>query len=64
MDSFGTNARFTSSNNEDQIFDENTDYWLPVDLYIEELSVQFYISCTLDFSKALRDIGLVEGDNL
>ena len=34
MDSSWYYARFTSSNNNNEIFDENTKYWLPVDLYI------------------------------
>ena len=27
-------ARYTSATNDKEIFDENTKYWLPVDLYI------------------------------
>ena len=34
MDSSWYYARFTSADNKDEIFDENTNYWLPVDLYI------------------------------
>ena len=30
----GITHRFTSADNEDEIFDEKTKYWLPVDLYI------------------------------
>ena len=34
MDSSWYYARFTSANNNNEIFDENSNYWLPVDLYI------------------------------
>ena len=34
MDSSWYYARFTSSGNADQMFDKNSKYWLPVDLYI------------------------------
>ena len=63
MDSSWYHARFTSSNNEDQIFDENTDYWLPVDLYIGGIEhAILHLLYSRFFHKALRDIGLVEGD--
>ena len=63
MDSSWYHARFTSSNNEDQIFDENTDYWLPVDLYIGGIEhAILHLLYSRFFHKALRDIGLIEGD--
>ena len=63
MDSSWYHARFTSSNNEDQIFDENTDYWLPVDLYIGGIEhAILHLLYSRFFHKALRDIGLVKGD--
>ena len=63
MDSSWYHARFTSSNNEDQIFDENTDYWLPVDLYIGGIEhAILHLLYSRFFHKALRDIGLLEGD--
>tara|TARA_B100001250_G_scaffold408521_1_gene431069 strand:- start:424 stop:2829 length:2406 start_codon:yes stop_codon:yes gene_type:complete len=63
MDSSWYHARFTSSNNEDQIFDENTNYWLPVDLYIGGIEhAILHLLYSRFFHKALRDIGLVEGD--
>ena len=33
MDSSWYYARFTSADNDSEIFDENSKYWLPVDLY-------------------------------
>ena len=63
MDSSWYHARFTSSNNDNQIFDENTDYWLPVDLYIGGIEhAILHLLYSRFFHKALRDIGLVEGD--
>ena len=63
MDSSWYHARFTSANNEDQIFDENTNYWLPVDLYIGGIEhAILHLLYSRFFHKALRDIGLVEGD--
>ena len=63
MDSSWYHARFTSANNENQIFDENTKYWLPVDLYIGGIEhAILHLLYSRFFHKALRDIGLVEGD--
>ena len=63
MDSSWYYARFTSADNEDEIFDENTIYWLPVDLYIGGIEhAILHLLYSRFFHKALRDIGLVEGD--
>ena len=63
MDSSWYYARFTSSNNNTEIFDENTRYWLPVDLYIGGIEhAILHLLYSRFFHKALRDIGLVEGD--
>ena len=63
MDSSWYYARFTSSKNNDEIFDENTKYWLPVDLYIGGIEhAILHLLYSRFFHKALRDIGLVEGD--
>ena len=63
MDSSWYYARFTSSNNNNEIFDENTKYWLPVDLYIGGIEhAILHLLYSRFFHKALRDIGLVEGD--
>ena len=63
MDSSWYYARFTSADNEDEIFDENTKYWLPVDLYIGGIEhAILHLLYSRFFHKALRDIGLVEGD--
>ncbi len=63
MDSSWYYARFTSSNNNKEIFDENTRYWLPVDLYIGGIEhAILHLLYSRFFHKALRDIGLVEGD--
>ena len=65
MDSSWYYARFTSSNNNNEIFDENTKYWLPVDLYIGGIEhAILHLLYSRFFHKALRDIGLVEGDEL
>ena len=63
MDSSWYYARFTSSNNNTEIFDENTRYWLPVDLYIGGIEhAILHLLYSRFFHKALRDIGLIEGD--
>ena len=63
MDSSWYHARFTSANNDNEIFDENSKYWLPVDLYIGGVEhAILHLLYSRFFHKALRDIGLVEGD--
>ena len=63
MDSSWYHARFTSANNDNEIFDENSKYWLPVDLYIGGIEhAILHLLYSRFFHKALRDIGLVEGD--
>ncbi len=63
MDSSWYHARFTSANNDKEIFDENTKYWLPVDLYIGGIEhAILHLLYSRFFHKALRDIGMVEGD--
>ena len=63
MDSSWYYARFTSADNDNDIFDENTKYWLPVDLYIGGIEhAILHLLYSRFFHKALRDIGLVEGD--
>tara|TARA_B110000008_G_C16932062_1_gene549133 strand:- start:521 stop:1783 length:1263 start_codon:yes stop_codon:yes gene_type:complete len=63
MDSSWYYARFTSADNNKEIFDENTRYWLPVDLYIGGIEhAILHLLYSRFFHKALRDIGLVEGD--
>ena len=56
-------ARYTSAQNNEKAFDENTDYWLPVDLYIGggEHAI-LHLLYSRFFHKALRDMGLVKGD--
>ena len=63
MDSSWYYARFTSADNDKNIFDDNTKYWLPVDLYIGGIEhAILHLLYSRFFHKALRDIGLVEGD--
>ena len=63
MDSSWYYARFTSSNNQKNIFDENTKYWLPVDLYVGGVEhAILHLLYSRFFHKALRDIGLLDGD--
>lgn len=63
MDSSWYYARFTSADNKDEIFDENTNYWLPVDLYIGGIEhAILHLLYSRFFHKALRDLGLVDGD--
>ena len=63
MDSSWYYARFTSADNDNNIFDQNTKYWLPVDLYIGGIEhAILHLLYSRFFHKALRDIGLLEGD--
>ena len=63
MDSSWYHARFTSSENDKEIFDNNTKYWLPVDLYIGGIEhAILHLLYSRFFHKALRDIGMVDGD--
>ena len=63
MDSSWYYARFTSADNDKQIFDENTKYWLPVDLYIGGIEhAILHLLYSRFFHKALRDVGMVDGD--
>ena len=63
MDSSWYYARFPSADNNDQAFDKNSNYWLPVDLYIGGIEhAILHLLYSRFFHKALRDIGLVNGD--
>ena len=63
MDSSWYYARFTSSDNKSSIFDDNSKYWLPVDLYIGGIEhAILHLLYSRFFHKAMRDLGLVEGD--
>ena len=56
-------ARYTSATNDKEIFDENTKYWLPVDLYIGGVEhAILHLLYSRFFFKALRDMDIVEGD--
>ena len=63
MDSSWYYARFTSADNNKEIFDNNTKYWLPVDLYIGGIEhAILHLLYSRFFHKAMRDMGLVDGD--
>jgi leucyl-tRNA synthetase len=63
MDSSWYYARFTSADNETEIFDENTKYWLPVDLYIGGIEhAILHLLYSRFFHKALRDMDMVDGN--
>src|SRR6056300_1861011 len=63
MDSSWYYARFTAADNESEIFDENTKYWLPVDLYIGGIEhAILHLLYSRFFHKALRDMGMVDGN--
>ncbi|MEL0237975.1 MAG: leucine--tRNA ligase [Gammaproteobacteria bacterium] len=63
MDSSWYYARFTSANNNNEIFDENSNYWLPVDLYIGGIEhAILHLLYSRFFHKALRDMGMLEGN--
>ena len=55
MDSSWYYARFTSADNNKEIFDENTRYWLPVDLYVGGIEhAILHLLYSRFFHKALR----------
>ena len=63
MDSSWYYARFTSADNNDDMFDKNSKYWLPVDLYIGGIEhAILHLLYSRFFHKALRDMDLVEGN--
>ena len=56
-------ARYTSAENDKNIFDENTNYWLPVDLYIGGVEhAILHLLYSRFFFKVLRDLNMVKGD--
>ena len=63
VDSSWYYARFTAADNNDKALDENSKYWLPVDLYIGGIEhAILHLLYSRFFHKAMRDVGLVEGD--
>ena len=63
MDSSWYYARFPSADNDEAIFGEDSNYWLPVDLYIGGIEhAILHLLYSRFFHKALRDIGMVEND--
>ena len=63
MDSSWYYARFPSADNDDQIFDEDSNYWLPVDLYIGGIEhAILHLLYSRFFHKALRDLNMVDSD--
>ncbi len=56
-------ARYTSAQNNNEIFDKNTEYWLPVDLYIGGVEhAILHLLYSRFFYKVLRDMNLVKND--
>ena len=56
-------ARYTSAQNDKEIFDKNTNYWLPVDLYIGGVEhAILHLLYSRFFFKVLRDLDMVKGD--
>ena len=56
-------ARYTSAQNKKEIFDKNTEYWLPVDLYIGGVEhAILHLLYSRFFYKVLRDMGMVKHD--
>ena len=63
VDSSWYYARFTVADNNEKALDENSKYWLPVDLYVGGIEhAILHLLYSRFFHKAMRDIGLVDGD--
>ena len=63
MDSSWYYARFPSADNNKEIFGEDSDYWLPVDLYIGGIEhAILHLLYSRFFHKALRDMDMVKED--
>ncbi len=63
MESSWYYARFASYNQDNKIFDERVNYWLPVDQYIGGIEhAILHLLYARFFHKAMRDLGLVKGD--
>ena len=63
VDSSWYYARFTAADNNDKALDKSSKYWLPVDLYIGGIEhAILHLLYSRFFHKAMRDMGLVEGD--
>ena len=63
VDSSWYYARFTAADNNEKALDETSKYWLPVDLYIGGIEhAILHLLYSRFFHKAMRDMGLVEGD--
>ena len=63
VDSSWYYARFTAADNNEKALDENSKYWLPVDLYVGGIEhAILHLLYSRFFHKAMRDIGLVDGD--
>ena len=63
VDSSWYYARFTAADNDEKALDDDSKYWLPVDLYIGGIEhAILHLLYSRFFHKAMRDIGLVEGD--
>lgn len=56
-------ARFACPDQNDRMFDERADYWLPVDQYIGGIEhAILHLLYSRFFHKAMRDLGLVKSD--
>lgn len=63
MESSWYYARFACPDQNKQIFDERVNYWLPVDQYIGGIEhAILHLLYARFFHKAMRDLGLVKGD--
>jgi leucyl-tRNA synthetase len=63
VDSSWYYARFTAADKNDKALDESSKHWLPVDLYVGGIEhAILHLLYSRFFHKAMRDIGLVDGD--
>jgi leucyl-tRNA synthetase len=63
MDSSWYYARFPSADNDQEIFGKDSNYWLPVDLYIGGVEhAILHLLYSRFFHKALRDLNMVNSD--
>ena len=51
-------ARYASFKSDEDILDDEANYWLPVDQYIGGIEIQYFICSTQDFSAKFNELDI------